>query len=236
MIPQATAFILTCCMTILGAPLSMAQDTKEDIAQSLQEPLVAGRDLGSQLPQYSQTALHRHPFDRQVFAANCESDPGWWGQFCVFHQAGGIIDWVAKAPPLYHEWEGHYIPSLNWWHLDNLDMDVLQVITSTHMGNGLLWIFALEGRELRPLLRAPGCGFADSPALIAGLPDGEAKLDEPVEMEFKTPPGGEAETLQLTFKVVVREPNSDTVLARRTTIQTWLWDSKERIFRLHSSK
>lgn len=236
MLSRATRFLFAGCGLLLGAPFSTTDAAKGKSGEPQRsEPLVAGRDLGSQLTRFHQATLYRNPRTPQLFAANCEDDPQWWGRFCVFYQSGERIDWVAKVPPLYREWEGHYIVSLTWWHLDRLDMDVLQVMTSTHMGNGFLWLFALEGHELRTLVRSPGCGFADSPALVDGLPEGEAKLTEPIKMDFKAPPDGGAETLELAAEIMVRNPDSGEVLAQRTKVQTWLWNPKERVFRLSQS-
>jgi hypothetical protein len=235
MVSRTPIYILACCSAISSLLLSTTSGAEED-NDSRQETLVAGRDLGSQLQQYKQTSLYRHPSDRQIFAANCESDPQWWGRFCVFHQAGEKIDWVAKSPPLYRKWEGHYIVSLNWWHLPRLDMDVLQVVTSTHMGNGGLWIFALEGHELRTLMQTPASGFADSPRFTRGLPKGTTKFVEPIKFDIQTPQNGLAEVALVTATVVVHDSTTEEFLAERTTTETWSWNPKERVFQLQQQR
>lgn len=224
------------CIAVSSAVPSIAPGAEEDNLRD-KEVLVAGRNLNPQLEEYRRTALYPHPANRHIFAVDCERDPQWWGRFCVFHRTGAKIDWIANMPPLYREWEGHYIVSLHWHHLHRLRLNILEVVTSTHMGNGLLWIFALEKRELRTLMHTTALGFADEPTRLDGLPQGAAKFTEPAKIEFLVPSGGRSKVVRLTGNVVIlRDNNQDEVLARKSISETWFWDAKDRVFRIERPK
>jgi hypothetical protein len=222
------------CVTLSAALMTAFATTsrgeEDDVAED-RPVLVAGQDLKSQLDKYKRAALYLHPQQPAVFAANCEDDPGWWGRFSVFHEADGKIDWVAKMPPLYLQWEGMFIVSLAWRQFERPNLTVLEVVTSTHMGNGFLWLFALDGHQLRPLLHTPALGFADSPALRKDLPAGETKFTKPVTIRYSHPKfGGGDVTVQLTGTVVVENADTGQLLARKPIRQVWIWDAKDRVF------
>jgi len=236
MVSQKPLLLFALCFAVvMSASPSAAQSTEEENPWN-REVLAAGRALDTQLRQYAHTELNPHPTNRHIFAANCERNPQWWGRFCVFHQTDGKIDWVAKVPPLYQQWEGMYIVSLHWHHLARLHLDALAVVTSTHMGNGFLWLFALEGRKLRTLLHTPASGYADSPALRDGLPAGITRFSKPITMDIQRPQKGGPELVQFTAAVTVEDNATNEIIARRTMIQMWRWDSKERVFRLRSQR
>jgi hypothetical protein len=130
-----------------------------------------------------------------------------------------------------------FIVSVAWRQFKRPNLTVLEVVTNSHMGNGDLWLFALQGHQLRPLLNAPALGIADSPALRKDLPVGRTKFTEPVAIHYPHPKGGGPATVKLTGTVAVEDTNTDHLLVRKRICQIWIWDAKDRIFLLkHHAK
>lgn len=135
--------------------------------------------LSAQIGKFQRITMTPHPEHKGITAANCETDPSWWSTARVLHHTGDKIDWVAAFPKEYTENRGHYIPSCNWRHLQNLDMWMLEIFDSTHMGNGSLWLFALDGHDLRLLLHTEARGRHLKPQQELDIPSiAETRLIE----------------------------------------------------------
>jgi len=187
--------------------------------------------LALQIPKFKRTTFTPHPERNGIVAANCETDQSWWGRLRVFHHAADKIDWIASEPASYPENRGHYVLSCEWRRLEKLQMWVLEVFESTHMGNGSLWLFTLEGRDLRVLLHTTARGrFLRPPPDLIIPPLGETRLvEDHLSVEYRVPDGSAAETVLLTGTIAAL----DTEGRQQSTkpyAETWTWDATKRVF------
>lgn len=187
--------------------------------------------LALQISKFKRTTFSPHPELSEVIAANCETDPAWWGQFRVFHHEAGKIDWIAREPAAYAENRGHYVISCEWRYLDKLAIWVLEVFESTHMGNGSLWLFALEGHELRVLLHTTARGrFLSPPPDLVIPPLGETHLvEEHLTANYRVPNGGDAEAVFLTGTIAAVD-GEGRQLSTKPYVETWTWDVSTCVF------
>ena len=217
------AFGLIC--VLLGSPVFGADNpyTEENW---LREGLVA------QIPKFKRTTFTPHPEQNGIVAANCETTLAWHGALRVFHQTGDKIDWFASFPPSYVQHTTDYILTCDWHHLDKLNMWILEVFDSSHKGNGSLWLFALEGHEMRVLLQTQAVGslWAKLPKDLV-LPIGGRTWvrGEHLNVDYQIPAGSEHEAVSLTGTIVVLD-DLDKEVSTTSYKETWTWDSSKRIF------
>lgn len=87
-----------------------------------------------------------HP---DLYCANCEWEKAWWGCFKVCQLQDGVVAWEAKQPT---EDENAYILSARPVHIRGFSNPVFEVFDSSHMGNGHLRLYELQGQTLVLLL------------------------------------------------------------------------------------
>ena len=175
-------------------------------------------------------AFHRFtmtpsPADKNLVAAYCERDPQWGGHLRVFKKAGDKIEWAAEFPAHYIEERGHYVVSYRWVKLKSTPNQVLEVLESTHMGNGSMWLLELEDRKFRVLLQATARGRYWSTDPELGLPpNGEARFVEDLKIQYQK--GG---IIALTGNVSLSDLSEKEigVTAYRAEYQ---WDKEKRVF------
>jgi hypothetical protein len=208
------AFGLVCALTgspVLGADNPYAEESW------LREGLAA------QIPKFKRATLTPSPGQKGIVAANCETDLAWHGELRVFHQTGDKIDWIASFPPFYLKNENSYILSCDWHYLSTLNMWVLEVFDSSHKGNGSLWLFALEGHEMRVLLQTQAVG-----SLWEKLPkDLELPLQgraivrgAHLSVDYQVPAGAEHEAVSLTGTIAVLD-QLDKEVSTASYKETW---------------
>jgi len=162
--------------------------------------------VARQVTKYKHIDFSPHPADKHLVAANCETDPSWWGDLMVFHRTGDKVDWIAKLPKAYTENAGCYILSCKWRHLEKVDRWFLEVFDSTHKGNGSFWLFSLEDQELDLLFRATAMGrcFDATPEDLQIPFGGDASFRDPhLAVSYQVPKGGKFEDVILTGAIIV---------------------------------
>lgn len=165
------------------------------------------------------------PADKDLVAAYCERDPQWWGHLRVFKQAGDKIEWAAEFPPGYIVQRGHYVVSYRWVKLKSTPNQVLEVLESSHMGNGSMWLLELEGRKFRVLLQATARGrYWTTDPELGVPPNEEARFVDDLKIQYKR--GG---IVALTGNVSITDISEKEVgvTAYRAEYQ---WDQEKRVF------
>lgn len=175
--------------------------------------------------------ISHSPRDQHVVAVYSERDPQWWGRLAVYHRSGDAIDWPFTFPKSYEEHRGHYVVRFRWISLRQTAAPVLEVIESTHMGNGSLRLFETDGRELRLLLDTVVRGrFWSTPAAF-GVPEhGEAYFEgSHLSVEYQSRTDQTADSILLTGSVRI-EDIQGRALPSRKFAQTCVWDAAQRVF------
>lgn len=88
--------------------------------------------------------------DPSVVVAVCEWDPSWWGTFGCFGFVDGQIAWQATAA---EEPTEQSILSVRGFTHPEFAGPLIEVLGITHVGNGSLYLYVLEGRRLRLLMK-----------------------------------------------------------------------------------
>lgn len=80
--------------------------------------------------------VSRNPDDAQIVAIYIEQESQWTGHLSIYHRTGDLLDWQYSFPKTYEEYRAHYVISFRWVRLRQISHPVLEIIESTHMGNG----------------------------------------------------------------------------------------------------
>jgi hypothetical protein len=183
--------------------------------------------------KFKRTTLIPHPEHNGIIAANCEIELSWWGRVRVFHHVGEKLDWIATFPKDYTQNCGHYVLSCDWRYLEKLQIWILEVFDSTHMGNGSLWLFTLEGHDLRLLLQTTARGhFLHPPPDLVVPRFGETCIEEEhLKVDYRIPTGaaGNVEAVFLTGTIIAIDDEGKK-LSSKPYAETWTWDASKLIF------
>ena len=158
-----------------------------------------------------------HPEDAKVSALHCEREARWWGDLVIVQHEGDAVQSFVPLPKDYLEGAGHYVRDLSWRKIRDVGW-VLQVLTSTHRGNGSLWLFELKDGRMRSLMNTRAvadndeCWFDHGQLQIEFL-DGDAS--KPVTLRLH---GTEHEIDQFGRQ-------SDKKVEER-----WFWDAAKSVF------
>lgn len=175
--------------------------------------------------------VSRCPGDSQIVAVYSEREPQWWGRLAVYHRSGDSINWPFTFPEAYEEHREHFVVRFRWISLKQTSKPVLEVIGSTHMGNGALRIFEADGRRLRLLLEAKVRGrFWSAPAAF-GIPEqAEAHFEGPhLGIEYYCPSDQTVDSILLTGSIRTEDVGG-SVLPARKFAQTCVWEPGRRVF------
>lgn len=208
-------------------PLTAGSDLADD-PRSAKAWLKTG--IAAQLSKLPSVTFATNPNDKNIAAVNCQVRENWTGTFLVIHHVGDTVDWCAELPEIYLN-SGEYVLTCKWVVLEKLQMTVLEVFTSTHMGNGSLWIFALEGRELRLLLNTQAVDrhHEHSSGGLAHVKSSAVFEGGQLSVNYRAPGGGNAEEVYLSGKLITLD-DDDRVIATKPYSETWKWDSNKRVF------
>lgn len=175
--------------------------------------------------------FYTHPSDKGIVAAYSERDPRWWGKMTVLHHAEGKIDWEFKFPEMYTEWRGHYVVRCRWITLAQVKTPVLELIESTHMGNGSIFLFELPDRELRLLLHTKVRGQLFEHLEVFGVPPyGAAYIKgDHLAVEYKKSDDQKSDAVILTGTIEIADM-AERARPVRKYEQKCLWDDEKRVF------
>lgn len=179
-------------------------------------------------PSATFVRCHGHP---DIVAVYSEKDPQWWGRLFVYQRKGDAMEWQYAYPDEYEEFRGHYVVRFRWIPLQQTEKPVLEVIESTHMGNGSLRLWELDGRSLRLLLECPVRGrFWNAPAAFGVPLDGEARFEgDHLGVDYQRPTGQAFHSVHLSGSVQITDVDGATLPSRRYD-QIYRWDPTKRTF------
>ena len=133
----------------------------EDIAQLIKED-----QLPSDLHPYEEVTVQPVAGADGWYLALCDREPRWWGTFrCLEVREGKIARYATKSGPLIPE---QSIYSVRSYPLAQLSGPVIEVIGTTHAGNGNLYLYELRNGHLQFLLKTFIRGSHSAPNLIQG--------------------------------------------------------------------
>lgn len=231
---RATVILWLCQMRVLvGAEASRDSNSDGKGPESLLAVAAAS----------ARTTFAPHPVKKAIIAVHIEDRVNWWGNMEVYHHTGDHIDWVATLPEEYTENCGHYLISCSWVYLNTLETYALEVFDSTHLGNGSLWLFALEGSKLRLLLHTWAVDSynenVDVFPPIKGKPlrdgnrldqKGTVILNGRLNAQYNA--GGDRQKVILTGTIVTML--NEKAVSSNGYSESWVWNAKRRVFtRLH---
>jgi hypothetical protein len=175
--------------------------------------------------------IRRCPIDQDIVAVYSEQEPDWWGRLDVYHRNGETIDWQFAIPKAYEQSRGHYVVGFRWISLRQTARPVLEVIESTHKGNGSLRLFEADGRELRLLLDTEVRGqFWSAPTAFKVPENGTAYFEgSHLAIEYRSPSDQAVDSILLTGTIRIEESDGK-VLPSRKFRQACVWDSTMRVF------
>ncbi len=204
----------------------------QDIATTNREWV--NQPVSSQFANFQSIALYPHPTDQSILAAYCVNEGKWRGHMRVFKHEGDKIEWAAVFPEEYIEQIGHYVVSCRWKSFSMLKNPVLELVDSTHMGNGALWLLELDGKEFRVLLNTAVKGgyWAPKPEFQVP-PEGKASFNgDHLTVNYRKAPGEKFETVVLTGSVSITDM-SDKELPSKPFYQEFTWDKEKHVFIVH---
>lgn len=208
-----------------------AEDTSTTNRDWVHEP------FSSQFAEFGSVTVSHHPSDKNLVAAYCESEKQWWGHLRVFKHSGDKIEWAATFPKEYIEERGQYIVSCQWIFLSMVEGSVLELIESSHRGNGSLWVMELRDHEFRVLLHTSVRGQYWNSDAALGVPfDGEAFFaGDHLNVEYRKVQGEKFANVLLTGSVIITDMNGKNVSSKPYE-QQCTWDSDKRVFTVHAPK
>ncbi len=179
--------------------------------------------LAARTARFAATTLVPHPADAGILAINGESEPQWNGRPVVVHRQGDKVDWVAEFPDEYWDLFNSYVVSLRWVQLDGPQVWLLEVVDSSHRGNGSLALFTLEDRKLRMVLHTLAVdrereGQHDTSQVFK---DGQLRATY------------EGSTVMLHGLIEMVETESGKLIASFSMSGIWEWNAAERVFKLN---
>ena len=189
--------------------------------------------IAHQFSKFNSITFTSLPADDHIVAVNCEYDFDWSGRLLVFHHTENQVDWFAEFPKSYTEFRGSYVVSCRWIYLNSLDEWALEVIESTHRGNGSMWLWSLNDKKLQLLLHTKVRGQIWDSA-IASIPmNGEAFFVEDLKPTYGFSPDVDPPSVTLTGDIITYDVTGEEV-ATTPYSEKWIWDEKKRIFTVNS--
>lgn len=188
--------------------------------------------LLSLIDTYPTVTVSHNPTDKNLVAVYCERDPQWWGRLTVFHRDGDQLDWSFNFPKNYEEFRGHYVLRFRWINLKQIESPALELIESTHMGNGSLRLFQLVDRDLILILDATVRGNCWSLPAEFGIPlNGEARFEgEHLNIEYVRNEEQTSDSVVLTGSISIQDITGKELPSRKL-MQTCTWSSEEKLFK-----
>lgn len=186
--------------------------------------------VSAELAKFS-AEKHPYPKDKNLIAVFCQENAIWWGRMRVFKQNGDRVEWAAAFPKKYIEERGGNVVSCKWLSFRMLENPVLELIESTHMGNGSLWLLELEGKEFRVLLNTPVKGGYWQPAPGFDLPrEGKARFEgDHLTVEYRQAKEEKYPTVILSGSVSITDM-LERDLPSKPYYQECTWNNEKRAF------
>lgn len=172
---------------------------------------------------FAQVTRAPHPDNKAISALHCETEADWWGKLVVVRHDDDVVRGFLTLPDDYLQGAGHYVRSFSWHRLREVGW-VLQVFTSTHRGNGSLWLFEIEGDRLRTLMTARAVADND-----------ECWFDHG-QLQVEHLDGDVTKPISLRLHGIEHRVDEFARKTERKIEEHWVWQDKQRMFVTQPSK
>ncbi|MBS0266932.1 MAG: hypothetical protein JSS02_33705 [Planctomycetes bacterium] len=149
----------------------------------------------------------------------CDYERAWWGYFGLFERHQARIVWQAKCEDEPTEQSIH---SLRGLQLSGFEQSVIEVFGMTHMGNGNLYLYELQGHTLRLLLKTR--------AVDGHWGDGEIFRNSRLEPNYSDLNGDGIADLTLKGEIEEQTENGQKVESLRLCQKAFLWNVESHTF------
>jgi hypothetical protein len=149
----------------------------------------------------------------------------------MYHHSGDKIDWAYTFPQGYEEWRGNYLVRCRWIKLAQVASPVLELIESTHMGNGSVSLFEVKDGALRLLLREAVRGRCFEYLDAFGMPaDAKVRFEgEHLSIDYQALGSEKVDSVVLTGKLSGEDIGGNALLAKNYR-KVCRWNSGKQIF------
>ncbi|MCB1276552.1 hypothetical protein [Prosthecobacter sp.] len=208
---RSPAFIQ--CLTLLacGALTCVGQDTLFD------EPLWARDGLTRSTNAFARVTRVPHPEDATVSALHCERESRWWGRLLVVRRDGDNVKSFVPLPQDYLDGAGHYVRDLSWRKIRDVGW-VLQVFTSTHRGNGSLWLLEFKDGRSRTLMTT------------RAVADNYERWFDRGQLQIEHLDGDVSKPIALRLHGIEHIINEAGCQLDKKVDEQWVWDGAKRVF------
>ena len=166
-----------------------------------------------------------------IVAVYDEVEPKWNGQLYVYQGDNEGIQKQFSYPDTYEKFRGHYVVRFRWVVIKQIEKPVLEVIESTHMGNGSLRLWELDGQKLRLILETTARGqFWDLSANFRVPRNAEARFEGAhLDVRYWRPKGQDYDCVRLSGKIQITDLTGNALPTRQYE-QICRWDPNTRTF------
>jgi len=172
---------------------------------------------------FQQVTRAPHPEDKTISAIHCENEARWQGELVVLKHEGDAVAAFIPLPGDYLENAGHYIRSFHWRKLREPGW-VLVVFTSTHRGNGSLWVFEIKDGRLRTLMNTKAVADNDE----CWFDHGQLQIEQ-LDGDISRP-------VALRLHGTEHRVNEFGQKSERKVDEHWVWNGKLRVFTRQAEK
>ena len=165
--------------------------------------------------------LSRFEGENDLYVALCDWDARWWGDFVVFCAVNGELQWTATVSEQEAPGAGYGV-SARGFRLPGFSYPLVEVLWSSHMGNGSLYLYEMRKRRLHLLLQTRAVDFHSG--------DGNLYRGGTLTRSYEDIDGDGFADLTLSGVVDEVTFSERTVLASRPVQETFLWNSVHRVF------
>jgi hypothetical protein len=171
--------------------------------------------------------LWAEPVDApRLYVARCDTEPRWWGYFCVVAVEDGRLVWTA-SPQGDDEPGEQSIDAARGFILPGFEHPLVEVFGTTHMGNGNYYLYQLDpaARSLRLLLKTR--------AFDSHVGDGEAFKNRRLHPRYEdvSDDGRVDVVLEGTIEEYEEDDfDRDHLIRSRPCRKVFVWDAREQRF------
>ena len=165
--------------------------------------------------------LRQFEDDENLFVALFDSEEEWWGDFVVFCADEGEFRWIATLSD-EDEPGAAYGVSARGHRLAGFPDPFVEVFWSSHMGNGAIYLYELQGRRLRKVL--------DATAVDAHWGDGSVFRGGKLRTVYQDVNGDGHVDVVLVGMLDEMVRDTDEILASHAISREFVWKSETRVF------
>jgi hypothetical protein len=164
-----------------------------------------------------QTTRAPHPEDGKISAFHCERESRWWGTLVVVQHDGDAVSGFVALPADYVENAGHYVRHISWRKIREVGW-VLQVLTSTHRGNGSLWLLEIRHGKM--------CSLMNTRAVA----ENNERWFDHGQLQIEYMDGDASKPVIVRLHGTEHQLDEDGRQSDKKVEELWAWDGSKRRF------